>query len=316
MNRYHQDTVSPAERFVVDRWYDSFDDSGQNVPGIEDERIAGETGERIFNKIPLWKMAKPWYSRPGFQMTGTAAVAALLLLFLYLRPYSPGSPPVVYQALKGETKKILLNDSTRIWLNSGSRLEILPDYAKDKRAVKLEGEAYFEVNHNAAKPFLVYAGELTTNVLGTSFTVQAYKASRFARVTLVTGKVWVKITHPKPGKGRGALLLPNQSLQYDYHSKTMAKTNVTAAASSKAWIDGKLIFDNTPMPEVAEILSRALGLKVKLQRSNLDTCRIYGQFDRNDNPEKVVNMICKLISARYILHGNEVEINGKGCNNK
>jgi transmembrane sensor len=314
LTRYHEGTANNAERFVVDRWYDSFGSDAQ-VPGIENEEEAEETGHRIFNRIGLWKTVKPWYYRQGFQIACSVIMISAVLLFLYGRQtqHSTIANPIVYQTAKGEARKILLTDNTTIWLNADSRLEILPAYAKGKREIRLTGEAYFEVKHNPEQPFIVHAGELTTNVLGTSFTVQAYQKSRFARVTLLTGKVWVKVTHPGPGKPSGAMLLPDQSLQYDYHAKTITKTNVASSASSKAWIDGKLIFDSTPMPEAAEILSRAFGFHINLDGSKFNNCRIYGQFNMTDRPEKVIRIICKMIGASYTMQGNQVSIKGEGC---
>jgi ferric-dicitrate binding protein FerR (iron transport regulator) len=252
-------------------------------------------------------------------------IAAVLLLisaasFLFFNNRSAIEnfiDPISFQhiaTLPGKRMKVVLSDGSIVWLNSGSRLSFSNRYNRSVREVKLEGEAYFEVSHNPKKPFLVHVGELTTKVLGTSFTINAYKESRQAVVTLITGKVWVKIRSAGPGNiSSGDILLPDQRLQYDYTSKKTIKTYVASAASSRAWTEGKLIFDNTPMQEVAERLSRAFDLHVEVQKTKRSDCRIYGQFNMNQKPEEVVKMICKLIRATYTIQGNEVSINVKGC---
>lgn len=316
MKRYDRDKASDAERFVVDRWYNSFDNDGQ-IPGLEDERSADETGLRIFSRIELWKRTRPWYEHPGFKVACSIILISSLLIFIQLRQYSnkTNTAPIVYQTLTGQTKKIMLKDSTSIWLNAGTRLEILPDYAKGKREVKLEGEAYFEVRHDPQQPFRVQTGELTTNVLGTSFTIQAYKKSRFARVTLLTGKVWVKLNQTAPGKSAGTMLLPDQSLLYDDVTQLTFKTTVASSAASHAWIDGNMVFESTPMAEAAEEISRVFGLHISISGTQLNNSRLYGQFSRNDRPEKIIQMISKMIDADYTILGNEITIRPKGHKN-
>jgi len=220
--------------------------------------------------------------------------------------------PVTFQhmaAMPGKRMKVELSDGSVVWLNSGSRLSFSNRYNRSLREVKLEGEAYFEVSHNPEKPFLAHVGAMTTKVLGTSFSISAYKERKAAKVTLITGKVWVNVRSGKKGTiSRSSILLPDQSLHYDYVSEKITKANEVSAASSMAWKEGKLIFDNTPLAEAGERLSRAFNLRVSIHQAKPGNCRIYGKFSMNESPEKVVEMICKLIHATYTIQGNEVNI--------
>src|SRR5690606_9851089 len=87
---------------------------------------------------------------------------------------------------------VTLSDGTRVWLNSNSTLKFPPEFATDQRAVEISGEAFFEVAHDAKRPFIVKSYYQEITVLGTTFNVKAYYGDELNTTTLVEGSVQVR----------------------------------------------------------------------------------------------------------------------------
>lgn len=140
-----------------------------------------------------------------------------------------------------------LSDGTKVWLNAGSRLVYPAAFHATTREVTLEGEAFFEVAHDAAKPFIVHARHTAMKVLGTGFNVNAYSPS--VTTTLNNGKLLVKA-------GESVVtLLPDEQAVYTAASQTLTKQLVDASLFS-AWKDGDIYFDEASLEEITESLSR------------------------------------------------------------
>jgi transmembrane sensor len=115
----------------------------------------------------------------------------------------------------GLVREVFLPDGSLICLFPGSRVAFSACFKSKKREVYLDGEAFFEVSHDAHRPFLVYTNALTTRVLGTSFFIKAYKKQKEIVVSVQTGQVSVyeNIDHDSGSKPRQEVILsPNQKV--------------------------------------------------------------------------------------------------------
>ena len=122
----------------------------------------------------------------------------------------------------GESSEVILADQTHVWLNSGARLSYPSGFQGKIREVRLTGEAFFEVSRDEKRPFHVVTPNLTVNVLGTSFNVEAFDQSKFTNVTLVEGKVNIENR-----KGNVlAVLSPNENALYDTDKNKIEITKV------------------------------------------------------------------------------------------
>src|SRR5690606_41282091 len=83
--------------------------------------------------------------------------------------------------------QLLLSDGTKVWLNAASSLKFPTSFEGNERRVELNGEGYFEVAHNPAKPFHVNSNEIDVQVLGTHFNIMAYADEAFVKTTLLEG---------------------------------------------------------------------------------------------------------------------------------
>ncbi|RYZ94255.1 MAG: hypothetical protein EOP47_28175, partial [Sphingobacteriaceae bacterium] len=120
-------------------------------------------------------------------------------------------------AANGSVSSIVLTDGTKIWLNGGSKLKYPNTFRGDRREVSVEGEAFFDVTHDADKPFIVRSGEISTQVLGTSFNVKAYADEHLLKVNVVSGKVGVLPSGNSGIDFKTIFLTPDQGVVYNKH---------------------------------------------------------------------------------------------------
>jgi hypothetical protein len=159
------------------------------------------------------------------------------------------------EAPVGSRTNIELADGTKVWLNHGSKLKYPSQFNAENREVFLTGEGYFEVAHNPQRKFIVKTEKIQVTALGTSFNVQAYSNKPFVKTTLVEGKVLIE---KRAGANKAIKICemqPNQLMKFNIekNSYSCLSTNIGKQIS---WKDGILVFDNDPIDEVADRLSR------------------------------------------------------------
>ena len=163
----------------------------------------------------------------------------------------------------GSRTIVQLSDGTEVHLNYGSRIKYPQKFSGDTREVILSGEGYFDVTHNPAKPFIVKTPHLNVKALGTSFNVMAYPDNNEIQTTLVKGKV---VLEQNDGDGKiktiGSMV-PGQHVSYNLKTGAIhsAKGNIEKYF---AWKDGKLIFEDAPINQVAEKLSRMFNVDIEV----------------------------------------------------
>ena len=160
----------------------------------------------------------------------------------------------------GSRTVVQLSDGTEVNLNYGSKIKYPQYFTGDTREITLSGEAYFDVAHNAEKPFIVKTGKLNVKALGTEFNVNAYPDDDIIATTLVEGKVIIEKILPDKKIEQIGAMIPDQYLTY--HSKTSKiSSNQVNVENYIAWKEGKLVFDNTPILGVTEKLSRMFNVE-------------------------------------------------------
>lgn len=179
------------------------------------------------------------------------AAAVLLVLFgLYFwLSIEQTEPKLMVQnqliTAKGSKGKFTLPDGTVVWLNSESRLVYPDQFADGKRTVNLVGGAYFEVVRDEKKPFIIKAGDVDVEVLGTSFNISSYPFKDNIETALLSGSVKIS----GPSVRREIYLKPNEVFEYkkDLHAVSVKSVNASLYAD---WIKGRLVFDNRPLSDI------------------------------------------------------------------
>lgn len=203
------------------------------------------------------------------------------------------------------TVKTTLPDGTQVWLNAGSSLSYSQAFGIDNRQVTLEGEGYFEVSHDAEKPFSVNSSSVNITVLGTKFNYRDYADDDIALVTLLEGSVRIQ------GNDVGAeklILKPDQSYVLNKSTHVANIQNVKALVY-KSWTTGRLVFDNERLEDIAQQLTHLYGRKVTINTPSLLDIRFYGEFALDeDNIESIIQGITSACDSHYRITNQEIVI--------
>jgi ferric-dicitrate binding protein FerR (iron transport regulator) len=163
----------------------------------------------------------------------------------------------------GSRTVVELSDGSVVHLNYGSRMKYPQNFWGETRGVTLTGEAYFEVAHNPDKPFVVSTGLIDVKAVGTIFNVNAYPENNDIATTLVEGKVLVEKIQNNGNVETLKELLPGQHVTFAKSTGTV-KTNKERIEKYIAWKDGMLVFDNEPIDQVAQRLSRMFNVEIQV----------------------------------------------------
>jgi ferric-dicitrate binding protein FerR (iron transport regulator) len=199
--------------------------------------------------------------------------------------------------------EFLLPDSTKGWLNSGSKLKY-PAIFEKSRKVELTGEAYFEVKKQKDSEFIVSLANLDVKVLGTKFNVSGYTDDLFTEVVLSEGKVEI---NGKTGVFT-QILSPDEKITYNAQTKTLKLSTVDANRYS-AWKDGFLIMDNEPLERVIGRIERWYNAEIVIQDEALKSYRFKATF--KDEPlEEVLRLIAITTPIKYVIEKRDSGANG------
>ncbi|MEL7589019.1 MAG: FecR domain-containing protein [Prolixibacteraceae bacterium] len=199
-----------------------------------------------------------------------AIALGFLLFYLKHDQYHPDSYVESYTtaiAENGQISKLILPDSSVVWLNSGTQIKYSTDFAKKRREISLEGQAFFQVKTNAKMPFKVFCRDIEVHVLGTCFNVNAYPEDQEVKVILETGKVELLKSSDNNFK---YILEPGQKLTYNSVSDEVIIRKVELDRYVN-WKDNILIFRKDPMSEVVPVLQRKYNIDLEMDIPNLDS---------------------------------------------
>jgi ferric-dicitrate binding protein FerR (iron transport regulator) len=189
----------------------------------------------------------------------------------------------------GTRSTISLPDGSRVWLNSGSKLRYPDKFSSRSRLVYLTGEAYFEVNSDESKPFIVQTKQISVKATGTKFNVQALESEHEVKVSLVSGRVAVNKGHNGMVEKTLSQLSPNEMFSYDLATGA-SHTFSGDLYEFIAWKDGRLVFRNRPLSEVIRKISQHYNVDIELRGKELQDYRYRATFE-----EESINEILKLL---------------------
>ncbi|MGH7718161.1 MAG: FecR family protein, partial [Gemmatimonadaceae bacterium] len=188
-----------------------------------------------------------------------------------------GGAPVMHTVSteRGERAELRLGDGTRVVLAAVSTLRYPADFGARSREVHLEGEAYFDVVHDARNPFVVRAGSAIAEDLGTAFIVRAYPNDPDAEVIVTSGKVALRAA--EAGAPRGPVLTRGQ-LGRLTRDDNAVKVETVDVDDYVGWTEGRFVFDGEPLSEVIIRLERWYDVVFRFGDSTLASHRITASF--------------------------------------
>ena len=211
----------------------------------------------------------------------------------------------------GKRSELLLADGTKVWLNAGSRLAFPSAFSGKKREVFLEGEACFKVAENKNQPFVVNAGELDVNVLGTWFNVSAYPEDAVIETVLLEGSVSVQKSSVLGIGKKETFLKPWQKASFNKRQNEMKVEYDPSAEVAVSWTEGWFQFSGESLKSVLNKLERYYNLEVVLPEHFPSNERITGKLDLKDSPQEVLNALADVAQISYRISGNKIYIDKK-----
>jgi ferric-dicitrate binding protein FerR (iron transport regulator) len=294
LKKFLNDSCTDDELKEVVSWVgtDAFSDESKNwgIQNWESNRVDENLGDsdkfgslldKIHHKInienhkQIIQKSKPSTIRL-FATWITRAAAILLLPVLGLHFYTvseSASGSDKYASLAVDSLEIIapigsrtvvqLTDGSEVHLNYGSKLKYPQIFSGNTREVVLTGEGYFNVAHNPDKPFIVKTGKLDIKALGTAFNVFAYTDVDVIKATLVEGKVVLE--HPGKNCKEKTIggMVPGQHVAYNTSTGEIFSSEGNIEKYI-AWKDGKLVFENESICQVAARLSRMFNVDIEI----------------------------------------------------
>ncbi len=186
----------------------------------------------------------------------------------------------------GQRSRVMLPDSSIVWLNSGTTLSYPVNFSEDNRKIILEGQAFFQVTHKNKSPFSVQADGLVIRVLGTKFDVSAYPGNNEIAVVLKNGKV--ELTHQEY-ETFNYIMKPGEKALYNVTDNTM-NVGLIDTDVYLSWIDGELIFRNEPINNVIEKLEKWYDIDVTVSDPEVYNSIFSGTI-KNESYEEIFRLI-------------------------
>lgn len=261
----------------------------------DDNVITLNNPEKRKRIVPIWTRV-------------AASIAIILGLGLLTYKYLP-QQQLYAQTIEAGNENLytVLDDGTQVWLSKNSKLSYNKDFGKDRRAIKLTGEAFFDVAHRPEVPLTVTANEVDITVKGTAFNVNAEQPD--VEVALIRGLVAVKDTRQK--NADEILLHPNQKMIVKA-GQTTNKSNYVVSDIQKTesnlvteieWINDLLVFNKQRFADVAKLMESRFDVKITFHNSAIAEQRFTGSI----KDESLTQMLDALKQS----YPFEYEINGK-----
>jgi transmembrane sensor len=196
---------------------------------------------------------------------------------------------------KGGRYRLNLADGTIVWLNAESSITFPTAFNTDMREVQITGEAYFDVEKNAEKPFVVKTKKEIITVIGTSFNVNSYIDEPFFKTTLINGAVKVRSALAKSTEGR--ILQPGELYQEGQVLKADVEKEI-------AWKDGLFNFTGLDLKSVMRQLARWYNLEI-IFTGTVPNIEISGEMGRDLNLSQVLKALEKM-GLNFKINGNKL----------
>ncbi|RIJ49960.1 DUF4974 domain-containing protein [Maribellus luteus] len=192
----------------------------------------------------------------------------------------------------GKRTMLTLSDSTKIWINAGSRVIFPQQFEEKQRKIYVEGEAYLEVAKNAQKPFIVETpAKFDIRVLGTSFNVCTYSELNYATVVLAEGKIELQGENKQQ-----KIMAPNQLVRIDA-TGAMGEIIEVDAHEYTSWTQGLLVLNSQPFTEVLKRLEIYFGVSIKADEKF--NPKISGELELKDQLEDILTGLQNILPYRY-----------------
>lgn len=248
---------------------------------------------QVNKREPILQKRSAWSLRIMKEALKLAAVVvmALGIALLWKQDSNRDEGITSVNTLYGQMANVTLPDGTRVWLNSNTRIEYPSVFAKDKREIKIDGEAYFEVVHDAKRAFIVHTPrEETVRVLGTKFYVEAYSNSEKFETALMEGCVEVN------NNSNSFIISPLERVVLKNGKMVIEKITDMDAYR---WREGLICFRNKPFMEIIKQLEKYYDVKMNISGTDIRNPLLTVKFRLSDGIEHALRVLQREINFSY-----------------
>jgi ferric-dicitrate binding protein FerR (iron transport regulator) len=301
LTRYLKGEANETENALIEAWYRSYKDKEPELSDDERQRIRNTIYANVKPAV-----AKPSVFRlPIFRIAASLLVfAGLSLIFYRLSTLRLAREQLVYNTIRTSTnglKQINLPDSSIVWLNAASIIQVPVEFKGHLREIKLvEGEAFFDVKRDPQHPFVVHTGKLNVQVWGTSFNVRSYQKLNNIQVSVATGKVGVV----KNGK-QLAMLLPGQQLSYSSVTGQYYQQTINAN-DAQSWKTGYTTLSQANFQELSVVINNIFGLSLKAGNEHVNSYLFSMRIQHNLPADQILKVISQIHNTHFRKEGKDV----------
>ncbi|WP_276166465.1 FecR family protein [Zobellia alginiliquefaciens] len=286
LQKYLKNELSPEDRKFVNGWIKESDENGKyfnalkaryvakslNQSSIADSKTAYELFERKKNK-------RRWSHYASYAAIGLIFLSTSFFLLKDSLSYDQKDHKFLKDKLQFaessnvNKESVVLPDGSTVVLNIDSRIEYPASFTGETRRILLYGEAIFDIVHDSLHPFIVQTEHYDVKVLGTTFNVKSYPNDTQTETTLITGKVELLRDKQNP-----IVLSPSEKAVF-HKVENKVKVKKVISADVVAWQKGTLVFNNTPLQQVALDLERKHNKKITINSVRLLKYEYTGTLD-------------------------------------
>ncbi|MDR1223940.1 MAG: DUF4974 domain-containing protein [Tannerella sp.] len=301
--RYLRGNSTETEKARITEWLKMHPDNEKTLLQIARMYDAQRSRERIRQRNPhaaFHKMQKRRKRRIFLRRFSVAAACVALAVSIVANYYFLSQKKAEQQFITirtnaGMRTSLNLPDGTEVHLNASGTLTYPASFGAKERRVTLDGEGYFQVARDAKRPFIVSVENrrMEVEALGTAFNIQAYASDSLLKTTLVEGSVRIGMQN-EVGAWKHAKLKPSEKAVYNRNGSILKITSVNPVYDT-AWIQGRLMFRDMPVPEVLMRLSHFYGVTFDVEDAVINHYTFTGTFE-NRQLSQVLDYLC--ISSR------------------
>jgi ferric-dicitrate binding protein FerR (iron transport regulator) len=310
---YLKDQLSIEEKFKVEEWLRHITDERafDALTDLERDDSQRKTHEELMSRIKPAKNTEGSFfivnMRPWLKIASCVVLMGILIFafsnrlkeIFNIQQYASVSNTT------GHITKSILSDGSIVWLKGNSKLTYPLKFKGNLRNVDLEGEALFEVAKDAAHPFIIHCGILTTRVLGTSFNIK--HTSNKIEVNVLTGRVFLSSVN-----AAAVTLHPHQRAVFYESKKTITQIAhpVLEVASLTKGTEYDMFFNDATVGDVLQRVEKKFEVKINCENSKLGNIRITADFT-DQSLVNTMNMICEALNLDYKINERSVTVTDK-----
>ena len=280
--------------------YDSKHRKNGKTPGKTKKHCKTPKKDGKISKKEAKKTRSSWVWR-------IAASVILILGISWLTQIYLREAKQVQLVAEGTIEEVKLSDNSVITLNEHSKLTYPEAFDSETRTVKLEGEAFFMVDHQPEKPFIVNLGETNVKVLGTSFNIVSRRDKDTVSIWVETGKVLFYT-----GSDQVTLTAGQKGLYLKSQRSLLTAATTSIVGTEQFWRTRRLAFSGQTLPEVAESIGQAYGVNIILDNDAIRNCRLSVTFE-DESLEDILSVIELTLNLNIQQQNGVITISGEGC---